>query len=86
MYKMLIYLLQPYTIAYVITGVAIASLWRSGEATRRGLIVVTVGFGLMLFLDLPAVSFLALGSLEWLYPPLKGSPEEGSHCRTFGEL
>ena len=38
--------------------------------------MVTVGFGLMLFLDLPAVSFLALGSLEWLYPPLKGSPEE----------
>ena len=75
MYMLLIHLLHPYTIAYVITGVAIVSLWRS-EATRGRLILLTLGFGLMLVLSLPAVSYLALGSLEWSFPPLKSSPGE----------
>ena len=87
MYTLLIHLLQPYTIAYVITGVAIVSLWRKREATRGRLVLLTLGFGLMLVLSLPAVSYLALGSLEWSFPPRKiitrGS---GSHCRAFGKL
>ena len=57
MYGLLISLLQPYTIAYIITGVAVVSLWRRREAKRRGLVLLTVGFGLMVFLTLPVCGF-----------------------------
>ncbi len=76
MNRLLIHLLQPYFLAYVITGLAIFSLWRKREATRGRLILLTLGFGLMLLLSLPLVSFLVLGSLEWSYPPLRRLPEE----------
>ncbi len=74
MYRLFIYLLQPYTIAYVITGIAIFSLWRGRQATRGRLVLLTIGFGLMLLLSLPFVSFLSLASLEGSFPPLKPSP------------
>ena len=76
MYRLLIYLLQPYTIAYVITGVAIVGLWRKREATRGRLVLLTLGFAMLMVLNLPAMSHLALGSLEWSFPPLKRLPDD----------
>ena len=87
MYMLLIHLLHPYTIAYVITGVAIVGLWRKREATRGRLILLTLGFGLMLVLSLPARKLPGARFVGVVIPAAqiitRGS---GSHCRAFGKL
>ena len=62
--------------AWVILGVAVVSLWRERKASRSRLILLTVGFGLLMLANHPTMSHLALGSLEWSYPPLKRLPDD----------
>jgi uncharacterized SAM-binding protein YcdF (DUF218 family) len=76
MYNLIVHLLQPYTFAFLITGLAIVSLWRTHHASRGRLILLTIGFALMSVLNLPVVSYLALGSLEWQFPPLNELPDD----------
>ena len=78
MTRFISYLLQPYTIAYLVTGVAIVRLWRKKDAAKGPLNFLNVGFGMMAVVNLPAVSHLVLGSLEWSFPPLKALPGDAA--------
>jgi uncharacterized SAM-binding protein YcdF (DUF218 family) len=76
MYRWIVDLLQPYALAYLATGLAIANLWRKRAGRPRWLALVTVAFLLLTALSMPAVGYLAVGSLEWRYPPLEQRPED----------
>ena len=73
MYRLLIYLLQPYTFAYVITGVAIVSLWRKRQATTRPSASPHPRLRIDDRAQPPGGELPGLGSLEWSFPPLKSS-------------
>jgi len=68
-------LLRPYTLLLLLTGLALAHLWRRRRESRRRLLLAVVPFGVLVVLSLPAAAYLALGSLEWAYPPLTRRPE-----------
>lgn len=70
-------LLQPYTLAVLLTGAALAHLWRRRRESRGRLLLAVVPFGALTVLSLPPVAHLALGSLEWAYPP-RGSRPSGA--------
>jgi uncharacterized SAM-binding protein YcdF (DUF218 family) len=74
MYRFVLYLLQPYTVAYIVTGAAIVGLWRKRCASKNCRFLLTCGFASMLLLNLPVVSHLCLGSVEWSFPPLRELP------------
>ena len=76
MYRFLVELLQPYTLLYLVTGLAIANLWRKRRETCGRLVVLTLAFVALTLPSIPAVSYLALGSLEWQYPPLEQRPAD----------
>src|ERR1700722_9150133 len=76
MYYYLVRLCDPALLLLLLTGLGLALLWRKRETTRRRLLLATVPFALYCLLSVPAVSYLALGSLEWGYPPLDGRSED----------
>jgi uncharacterized SAM-binding protein YcdF (DUF218 family) len=76
MHRILVDIVQPYVVLHVLTALAIASLWRKRQETRRRLVVLTVLFASLVVLSLPPVGFLALGTLEWRYPPLAQRPAD----------
>ena len=76
MYSFIVHILCPYTLAFIITGLAIVSLWRKRQASRGRLLLLTLGFAMVMVLSLPAMSHLAMGSLEWSFPPLKRLPDD----------
>ncbi len=75
MYRFVTELIQPYPLLFLIGLAALAGLWRNRCASRRLLLAVTIPFVLLAILSLPAVAHLALGSLEWRYPPSLERPE-----------
>jgi uncharacterized SAM-binding protein YcdF (DUF218 family) len=75
MYYVVAELLRPLVMAYVAVAVALFALWRS-RASRRRLIALTAAVVLLALLSLPVTSYLALGSLEWSYPPLATRPRD----------
>lgn len=74
MYRFIVTLLQPYSLVYVLTGLAILNLWRTRRRPTAGLLAVSFLFTLLTLLSVPAVSYGALGTLEWRYPPLESRP------------
>jgi uncharacterized SAM-binding protein YcdF (DUF218 family) len=75
MYYLVAALLRPAVIAYVSVALALVALWRS-RASRRRLVALSVAVLLLALLSLPVTSYLALGSLEWPYPPLASRPAD----------
>ena len=69
-------LLQPHVVLYLLMVYALVRLWRRPEASRRLLLCLTVPFVLLSVACLPVVAYLALGSLEWNYPPLAKLPAD----------
>lgn len=76
MYRLAVGLLQPYPLLFVLTGLAVANLWRKRRETRGRLTMLTLAFAALALTSTPAVSHLALGSLEWQYPPLDRRPAD----------
>jgi uncharacterized SAM-binding protein YcdF (DUF218 family) len=76
MYFTLVELLQPFTVLFVLTGLALVALWLRRRGGRRTLLVFTVLFVLLTLLCTPAIGYLALGSIEWQYRPLAQRPED----------
>ena len=76
MYRFLVDCLDPFLLLFLIVGVAIFNLWRKRTETRRRLLLVTIPYSLLFVVCTPAVSFFALGSLEWQYPPRVGRPPD----------
>lgn len=74
MYRFLAQLLEPYTVLSLLVAVGLVNLWRKGEGGRGRLLLPTLPFALLMTLSLPWAGYLALGSLEWQYPPLERRP------------
>jgi uncharacterized SAM-binding protein YcdF (DUF218 family) len=75
MYRFLVALLQPHLLLWLLTGLALAGLWRRREPRRRPL-GLALALGALAAVSTPAVSHLALGSLEWQYPPPGRRPSD----------
>jgi uncharacterized SAM-binding protein YcdF (DUF218 family) len=77
MYSILVWqLLEPFTVLWLLLGLALINLWRKRQETRRRLLLVTVPYFAVTVLCLPVVGDLSLLSLERLHPPLTQRPEE----------
>jgi uncharacterized SAM-binding protein YcdF (DUF218 family) len=76
MYHFLVKLLDPFLILYLLTGLALVNLWRKRVESRRRLMLVSVPFVGLTLVCTPAVSHLAIGTLEWWYPPSYDRPPE----------
>lgn len=61
-------LLQPFPWLFLLLAVMLFWTWRQSESRRRLWVVVAL-FTLLWIWCMPIVSHLALGSLEWEYPP-----------------
>jgi uncharacterized SAM-binding protein YcdF (DUF218 family) len=75
MYFTFVELLQPFPVLFLLMAVALVVLWLRWRGGRRTLIVLSILFGLLTLLCLPAVAHFVLGSLEWQYTPLTQRPE-----------
>lgn len=68
-------LLQPHIFLYAILVLGLVGLWRTRPPLmRRRLLWVTVPFVALSLLSVPAVGYLAFGTLEWCYPPVRQRP------------
>ena len=67
-------LLQPHVLLYGVLVFALVRLWRRPDVPRRALVWVTVPFVVLSLLCMPALAYVALGSLEWPYPSLRRLP------------
>src|SRR5690348_17051619 len=76
MYEFLVTLLQPFPILFVATALAVLVLWRRRRETRARLVRLSVAFAALALVCTPAVAHLALGSLEWHYPPRPRRPAD----------
>src|SRR5271166_5833333 len=76
MYRLLVDLAQPTVLLGLLSLLALANLWRKRRETRRRLLLMTVPLVLLALWCTPVVSYLALGSLEWAYPPLEERPND----------
>jgi uncharacterized SAM-binding protein YcdF (DUF218 family) len=76
MYHFLSLVTQPFFILFLLLGLVIARFWWKRELTRGRLVWLTVLFLLLLALSTPAAGFLALGTLEWPYPPRAEIPDD----------
>jgi len=68
------FLLQPYTFLFLLTGSGLANLWWRRREGRGRLLLAAVPFALLFAGSLPVSGYLALGSLEWRYPPPSREP------------
>jgi len=76
MYHFLVKLLDPFLILYLLTAWALVNLWCKRTESRRRLLLVSVPFVGLTLVCMPAVSHLAIGTLEWWYPPSYDRPPE----------
>jgi uncharacterized SAM-binding protein YcdF (DUF218 family) len=76
MYRLLVELLQPFLLLYLLAALMLLNLWRKHREDRRRLLYATIPLFLLGLWCMPALSYLALGSLEWSYPPLKERPKD----------
>ena len=69
MYHFVVALLQPFVLLYLVVGLVLLRLWRRQREQRRSLLILIGSFCTLFFCSTPLASYLALGSLEWSYPP-----------------
>jgi hypothetical protein len=74
MYQVVVSLLDPFLLLFLATTCAIANLWRKRRETSARLWFVTASFAGLVVVCTPAVGHMALGSLEWAYPPRTRRP------------
>jgi uncharacterized SAM-binding protein YcdF (DUF218 family) len=75
LYFLMTTVLQPYLLGIVLTGVVLGVLLRKAGGARRRLVLLTPFAGLVV-ISLPAVSYLARGTLEWQRAPLVTRPAQ----------
>jgi uncharacterized SAM-binding protein YcdF (DUF218 family) len=73
MYYVVAALLRPFALTFIVVAAGLVASWRRWGG-RRSLFVLTAAVILLTLLTLPVTSYLALGSLEWRYPPLEERP------------
>jgi uncharacterized SAM-binding protein YcdF (DUF218 family) len=78
MYGLINYLLHPYTLFFILAWLGVANLWRKRSEGRARWLLLTLPLGGLTLLSTPLLSDMALGSLEWQYPPLADDPVDAS--------
>lgn len=77
MYRFAVWnLAQPFCFLWLLAGLAILLMWKKRPDARRRLFFLTIMYGLLTLLTLPAVAHLAIGSLEWQYRPMASRPTD----------
>jgi uncharacterized SAM-binding protein YcdF (DUF218 family) len=76
MYEVVSGLFRPYTLLWLLVLAALIYCWTTQREKRRRLLVVTIPLVALQFFSTPIVAHLALGSLEWQYPPLESRPAD----------
>jgi uncharacterized SAM-binding protein YcdF (DUF218 family) len=76
MYEFLEHLTRPFLLLSILTIVGLVNLWRGRREFRARLLLLTIPLVALFIISLPGVAHLALGSLEWQYPPRDGRPAE----------
>jgi uncharacterized SAM-binding protein YcdF (DUF218 family) len=69
MYRFLVDLLQPFLVLHLVTACLLALLWLKAKEIRRRVLVVSIAFAVLFLASTRAVSYVALGTLEWRHPP-----------------
>jgi uncharacterized SAM-binding protein YcdF (DUF218 family) len=83
-YSIVTELLQPIVVFSAATLLGLANLWYKRRESRRRLLLVTVPVAVLILGSLPAVSYLALGSLENFAPPLQRLPDDAQAIVVLG--
>ncbi len=76
MYDIVSNLLRPYTLLLVIATVTMVSLLRKRADTKRRFRFLATSILTLWPVSTPAVSYFALGTLEWPYPPSRVRPKD----------
>lgn len=84
MYILIQDLLNPFFLFYVLLAIAVVDLWWNRRLSRVRLLCLTISFVLLGAVCTPAVAYLALGSLEWRYPPRWQRPEDAEMMVVLG--
>jgi uncharacterized SAM-binding protein YcdF (DUF218 family) len=74
LYQFVTHLLRPDTFLLVLLALSLGNLCRRCRDRRRAVGLTISPFVALTVISLPAVAYLALGSLEWRYPPLRTRP------------
>jgi uncharacterized SAM-binding protein YcdF (DUF218 family) len=69
-------LTEPLVLLWLLSLLVLAGLWWRRQERRRRLLLFTALFVVLTAACVPAVSYLALGSLEWHYPPVWQRPSD----------
>jgi uncharacterized SAM-binding protein YcdF (DUF218 family) len=77
-------LLEPFTLLHLLIGLGLLRLWWRRAETRRRLWWLTAPYLLLTLIATPAVIFLAVGTLEWRYPPLMHRPQDAEAIVVLG--
>lgn len=72
MYHFVVDLAEPYVVLHLVVACGLGWLWLRRPRAPRRLALVTAAFALLFLGSTRAVAYLALGSLEWAYPPADG--------------
>jgi len=75
MYRFVSCFAQPFVVATVLALLGVAGLWWRRRETRLRLLWVTVPLVVMAVVSTPCAAYLALGSLQWRYPPSHDMPQ-----------
>jgi uncharacterized SAM-binding protein YcdF (DUF218 family) len=76
MYQVVVALLQPFVLLYLVIGWVLFKSGRQQREHRRLYLILIAAFCVLFFCSTPLASYLALGSLEWFYPPLQERPPD----------
>jgi uncharacterized SAM-binding protein YcdF (DUF218 family) len=76
LYQLTDQLLQPHTLLHLLTWVALIVVWRKRPEMRKAMMWVVLPFAALTLISSPAVSYPALASMEWQYPPTDQRPAD----------
>lgn len=77
MYYFIAWFVRPYTLLLLLTSAALFGMWRRHRDARRRALLLMAPLLALVVLSTPAVAFLAMGTLEWAYPPTTDAPNAG---------
>jgi uncharacterized SAM-binding protein YcdF (DUF218 family) len=77
-------LLDPYRLLFLVLGVGIVNLWRRRGVPTGRLLLATLPLAGLTLLSTPAIAYLAVGTLEWRYPPAVQGPDDAEAIVVLG--
>jgi uncharacterized SAM-binding protein YcdF (DUF218 family) len=83
-YSLFSALLQPSVLLLLLLGIALVRLWRHHRELRGRLVWLVGPYIVFVALCLPPVGYVALGSLEWGYPPCTQRPLDAQAIVVLG--